>query len=69
MVDSAAYAVRESVQRLNHIPTDSLMAEVSAPLIDAREKLTDLQGELDSAADAAKLAPNMLGANSPRRYL
>ncbi|NWL13840.1 hypothetical protein DM793_21495 [Paenarthrobacter nitroguajacolicus] len=68
-VQSAAYAVRESVQRLNQIETGNLMPEVSAPLIDAREKLKALQGELDSAADAATLAPNMLGADSPRRYL
>ncbi|BCW07719.1 DUF4012 domain-containing protein [Arthrobacter sp. NtRootA1] len=68
-VESAAYTVRESAQRLNGIDVDGLLPQVSAPLIEAREKLSSLQGDLESAADAASLAPDMLGAEAPRRYL
>ncbi|WP_243836833.1 DUF4012 domain-containing protein [Paenarthrobacter nitroguajacolicus] len=68
-VQSAAYAVRESAQRLNEIEIDNLLPQVSQPLVDAREKLSALQGDLDTAADTAKLAPSMLGADTPRRYL
>lgn len=68
-VQSAAYAVRESLQRLNNIRTENLLPQVAKPLVEAREKLQSLQTDLDSAADAASLAPNMLGADTPRRYL
>ncbi len=68
-VQAAAYTVRESAQRLNSIDIDGLLPQISAPLIEARDKLSSLQGELDSAADAARLAPEMLGAEAPRRYL
>lgn len=68
-VQAAAHAVRESSRRLNNIETENLLPQVSEPLIDARDQLSALQKELDSAADAARLAPDMLGAESPRRYL
>lgn len=68
-VQSAAYAVRESAQRLNEIEIDNLLPEVSKPLVDAREKLSTLEDDLNTAADTAKLAPGMLGADAPRRYL
>ncbi|BCW46660.1 hypothetical protein StoSoilB5_38440 [Arthrobacter sp. StoSoilB5] len=68
-VQAAAYTVRESAQRLNGIDVDGLLPQISAPLIEAREKLSSLQGDLESAADAARLAPEMLGAEAPRRYL
>ncbi len=64
-VQGAAYAVRESAQRLNEIEIDNLLPQVSQPLVDAREKLSALQGDLDTAADTAKLAPSMLGADTP----
>ncbi|GAT85535.1 hypothetical protein CVCC1112_195 [Paenarthrobacter nicotinovorans] len=68
-VQSAAHTVRESAQRLNDIPAENLLPQVSDPLIDARNKLSQLQADLDSAADAATLAPTMLGADGPKRYL
>ncbi|MCM0615269.1 DUF4012 domain-containing protein [Paenarthrobacter sp. TYUT067] len=68
-MESAAYAVRESSQRLNGINADDLLSEIASPLKEAREELSALSHDLDSAADAAKLAPEMLGAESPRRYL
>lgn len=68
-VQAAAYTVRESAQRLNGIDVDGLLPQISAPLMEARDKLSSLQGDLESAADAARLAPEMLGAEAPRRYL
>lgn len=68
-VQAAAHAVRESWQRLNSIETTNLMPQVSAPLLQARGDLAGLSEQLDSAADAASLAPTMLGADGPQRYL
>ncbi len=68
-VQAAARTISESAQRLRNIDTGGLLPAVAEPLIDAREKLTSLGTDLDSAADAAQLAPDMLGASSPRRYL
>lgn len=68
-VEAAAHAVRESAQRLNNIPTGELLPQVSKPLQEARNKLTALEQDLNSAADAASLAPDMLGADRSRRYL
>lgn len=68
-VQAAAHAVRESSKRLDGIQTADLLPQISGPLLDAREELTAISTQLDTAADAAGLAPAMLGADSPRRYL
>lgn len=68
-VQSAAYAVRESSNRLNSIHAEDLVPQLSTPLLEARGELDTFSRELDSAADAARLAPAMLGADGPRRYL
>lgn len=68
-VQAAAHAVRESVQRLSDIEAENLLPQVAAPLSAARQELASLQADLDSAADAARLAPEMLGASAPKRYL
>ncbi|MFF2843305.1 DUF4012 domain-containing protein [Paenarthrobacter sp. NPDC057981] len=68
-VSAAAHAVRESAKRLNRINDKDLLPEIAQPLVKARDELTDLSSELNSAADAATLAPDMLGAETPRRYL
>ena len=68
-VQSAAHAVNESAGRLEEINTNELLPQVAGPLIEAREKLSSLEQNLNTAADAAWLAPNMLGADGPRRYL
>ncbi len=68
-VQSAARAVTESAQRLEEIDTDNLLPQVANPLVEARGKLISLKQDLSTAADAAWLAPNMLGAEAPRRYL
>lgn len=68
-ISSAAHAVRQSSDRLNEIDADELLPQISAPLKVAREQLHSLRGGLDAAADAATVAPKMLGADTPRRYL
>jgi hypothetical protein len=66
---SAAHAVKQSSDRLNEIDTDQLFPQVSEPLIAAREELQSLRRGLDAAANASSIAPNMMGAKSPHRYL
>lgn len=68
-VEAAAHSVRESSKRLESIDSGALLPQISAPLVQARKELADLSGELESAADAARLAPSMLGIDKPRRYL
>ncbi|WP_258006475.1 DUF4012 domain-containing protein [Arthrobacter sp. AFG20] len=66
---SAALAVRQSSDRLNGINADALMPQISTPLIHAREQLQSLRVGLDSAADAARVLPGMMGEKSSRHYL
>ncbi|MDQ0031434.1 DUF4012 domain-containing protein [Arthrobacter bambusae] len=68
-VTSAAHAVRASSERLNAIDNGSLIPQIAAPLKQAQEQLSSVVDELDSAADAASLAPVMLGADQTRHYL
>lgn len=66
---SAANAVRESSNRLNAIDTDRLLPQLSGPLIQARNQIETLRDSLNAAADAANVAPYMLGVESPKHYL
>ncbi|MFX1821899.1 DUF4012 domain-containing protein [Pseudarthrobacter sp. CC4] len=68
-IESAAYTVRASSERLQDIDTTQLLPQVARPLLEAGDELREATGALDSAADAAKVAPNMLGADGPRTYL
>ncbi|WP_082497285.1 DUF4012 domain-containing protein [Arthrobacter sp. Leaf137] len=68
-VASAAYAVRESAQRLNQIDSDGLLPQVAEPLNEARDQLSQVSHTLDAAADASGLLPTMLGGEAPRNYL
>lgn len=68
-IQAAAHAVRESTQRLDNINTESLLPQIVGPLTEARGELSELSKDLNSASSAATLAPAMLGAESPRRYL
>lgn len=68
-VNSAAYAIRESAQRLNRIETESLLPQIAQPLEQARTQLNGVTGTLDAAADASKVMPHLLGADAPRNYL
>lgn len=68
-VAAAAHAVRGSAERLESIDTSGLWPQVADPLLRAREQLNSVTGALDAAADAAEIAPSMLGAGGSRSYL
>lgn len=68
-VQAAAHAVRETSKRLAAIDSEALVPQVSGPLLQAQDELSSISGQLDTAADAAVLAPSMLGADGPRTYL
>lgn len=68
-VASAAHAVRVSAERLDKIDSSNLLPQISGPLTQARLQLGAVVDELDSASDAAGLAPAMLGSDKPRHYL
>ncbi|UVJ38743.1 DUF4012 domain-containing protein [Arthrobacter sp. CJ23] len=68
-VSSAAHAVRASAERLDGIDTGSLLPQIAGPLAAAREQLRSVTATLDAAANAAQLAPAMMGADKPRHYL
>lgn len=66
---AAANAVNQSSDRLDAVEASSLTPQISEPLVRARDKLRLLGKELTAAADAATLAPDMMGATAPRQYL
>jgi hypothetical protein len=66
---SAAYSVQQSSDRMKGIDTANLLPQVSAPLLRALEQLDSLRVGLKTAADAASVAPAMLGSEGPRHYL
>ena len=68
-VSSAAHAVRASAERLDGIDASNLWPQVAEPLARAREQLQTVTGALDASADAAQIAPGMLGADGKRNYL
>lgn len=68
-VSSAANAVRLSADRLEGIDSGSLLPQVAEPLSEARLQLEEVMRTLDAAATASKIAPGMMGADSPRTYL
>ncbi|GAA5193186.1 DUF4012 domain-containing protein [Arthrobacter gyeryongensis] len=68
-VSSAAQAVRASAQRLNGIDASGLLPQIAGPLTEARQQLSSVVNELDTASDAAGLTPAMLGSDKPRHYL
>ncbi|MGO4473851.1 DUF4012 domain-containing protein [Arthrobacter sp. M-10] len=68
-VASASHAVRASAERLNGIDAATLLPQVAGPLAQARQQLSSVVEELNTASDAAALAPAMLGSDRPRHYL
>lgn len=68
-VASSAYAVRASSDRLERIDTTLLWPQVAGPLNQAIDELKQASSALSSAADAASIAPAMLGAEGPKNYL
>jgi hypothetical protein len=68
-VASSSYAVQVSSERLQGIDTSQLLPQVTAPLSLVNSELKQAVGALSSAADAASIAPAMLGANGQRSFL
>ncbi|MGM7777324.1 DUF4012 domain-containing protein [Arthrobacter sp. KNU-44] len=68
-IASAAHAVRASAERLNGIDASGLLPQVAGPLTQAKQQLGSVVDELNTASDAAGLAPAMLGSDKPRHYL
>lgn len=68
-VASSSYAVQVSSERLHGIDTSQLLPQVTAPLSQLNSELEQAVGALRSAADAAKIAPAMLGAQGQRSFL
>lgn len=68
-LSAAAHAVSLSEDRLSRIEASDLLPAVAGPLNSARRELQYLTGTLNAAADAAEVAPGMLGAQAPRNYL
>lgn len=68
-ITAAAHAVGASAQRLANIDAGALLPQVAEPLEGAREQLEAVTGALDASANAAEIAPGMLGADGERKYL
>lgn len=68
-VAAAADAVRASSDRLAAIDDRRVWPQVADQLNLARGQLREVTGALSAAADAARVAPAMLGADAPRNYL
>ncbi|MFJ5979016.1 DUF4012 domain-containing protein [Arthrobacter sp. KFRI-F3372] len=68
-VANAAHAVRASAERLQELDKRSLLPQIAEPLEQAGDQLAEVTGALDSAADAARVAPALLGADGARNYL
>jgi hypothetical protein len=68
-VASAANAVHVSAERLNGIDAGGLLPQIAGPLTQARQQLGSVVEELNTASDAAGLAPAMLGSDKPHHYL
>lgn len=66
---AAAHAVSQSSDRLNRIDDRNLLPQIADPLLKARNQLESLRDGLDAAADVASLAPEMMGSQTPKRYL
>jgi hypothetical protein len=68
-VASSAYAVGASSERLEAIDANQLLPQVAGPLKNATAELKQASNALRSAADAASVAPAMLGVDGAKNYL
>lgn len=66
---TAADAVKQSQNRLNAIDSEGLLPQIAKPLADARQQLVSVSATLETAADAASIAPALAGADTRRDYL
>jgi hypothetical protein len=68
-VAAAANTVSNSADRLADIRTDQLLPQLASALQETRGQLADASNALNVAASASQLAPEMLGADTPKKYL
>ncbi|MFC8190591.1 DUF4012 domain-containing protein [Cellulomonas sp. NPDC057328] len=68
-VVGADTAVRASVEQLDAVDTDGLVAMVAAPVEELRGRLAGVAADISTASKAVQLLPAMLGAEGPRQYL
>jgi hypothetical protein len=66
---ASAYVVSRTAERLDRLDSSALLPQISQPLVQAREQLDLLQQGLVAASDAARIAPDMMGASQKREYL
>ncbi|MBD7996073.1 DUF4012 domain-containing protein [Arthrobacter sp. Sa2CUA1] len=69
VITAAANAVLLSADRMAAINLQGLLPAVSDPVASATTQLRELSTGLDMASAAARLLPEMLGDESPRKYL
>ncbi|MDQ0663218.1 hypothetical protein QFZ35_001716 [Arthrobacter ulcerisalmonis] len=68
-INSAAYAIGASADRLQKIEGQQLITPVAEAVTRAQSELRAVRSDLDKAADIASLAPDMLGNRQQRNYL
>lgn len=67
-LDRSLQALRSADERLEDIETPLLVPPVADRLVDLREQVGDAFDSAELAAHGVSVAPDMLGANGPRRY-
>lgn len=67
-LDRSLAALRDADARLDKIETPLLVGPLADRLVTLRTEVTDALGSADLAAQAIDVAPQLLGADGPRRY-
>ena len=65
----AQAALAQVRQEIDRVPTSGIVGPVAKARNEFVDQLNGLAGTVDTAYRAARVAPAMLGANGPRRYL
>ncbi len=68
-VSTAAASTEAAESALRPIDPDGLFSPVRKAAVDVRDRVTQLDAGVKSAASATRLLPAMLGADGPRTYL
>lgn len=68
-LNSTLVTVEEAVRRVDEVSVPWLLPQLGDQIDDVRLELADAQTEIDLAAHAARVVPDMLGASGPKKYL
>ncbi len=68
-LDDAAAVLRSSSATIDGINRSFLVSQLDTAVRDLRSQLSDASGDATRAANAARLAPLVLGGDAPRNYL